>query len=124
MAALLALAMTGFICIVTETLPAGLLPQVGAGMGVSQALAGQLVTAYALGSLIAAIPLTILTRRWSRRRVLLLTLVGFLLFNTVTAASARLVAERRGLEQRHCRWRRPGRRAARFVGGRRHSRGR
>ncbi|ANH67451.1 MFS transporter [Mitsuaria sp. 7] len=90
MAALLALAMTGFICIVTETLPAGLLPQVGAGMGVSQALAGQLVTAYALGSLVAAIPLTILTRRWSRRRVLLLTLVGFLLFNTVTAASAHM----------------------------------
>ena len=35
MAALLALAMTGFICIVTETLPAGLLPQIGAGLGLS-----------------------------------------------------------------------------------------
>jgi len=47
--ALLALAMTGFICIVTETLPAGLLPQISDGLDVSASLAGQMVTAYALG---------------------------------------------------------------------------
>lgn len=87
-AALLALAMTGFICIVTETLPAGLLPQVGLGLGISQAMAGQMVTAYALGSVIAAIPLTIATQRWQRRNALLLSIVGFLLFNTVTALSS------------------------------------
>jgi len=88
MAALLALAMTGFICIVTETLPAGLLPQIGEGLGVTQSLAGQMVTAYALGSLLAAIPLTIATRGWRRRNVLLLTIVGFLVFNSVTALSS------------------------------------
>ncbi|MFD1836927.1 MFS transporter [Paracidovorax cattleyae] len=87
-AALLALAMTGFICIVTETLPAGLLPQIGEGLGVSQSFAGQMVTAYALGSLLAAIPLTIATRGWRRRNVLLLTIVGFLVFNSVTALSS------------------------------------
>lgn len=87
-AALLALAMTGFICIVTETLPAGLLPQVGAGLGVSQAAAGQMVTAYALGSLLAAIPLTMATQRWRRRSVLLLTIAGFLVFNSITAVSS------------------------------------
>lgn len=86
-AGLLALAMTGFICIVTETLPAGLLPQISAGLGISAALAGQMVTAYALGSLLAAIPLTIATRGWRRRNVLLLTIIGFLVFNTVTALS-------------------------------------
>jgi len=86
-AGLLALAMTGFICIVTETLPAGLLPQVGAGLGVSQAWAGQTVTAYALGSLLAAIPLTIATRGWRRRTVLLMTIIGFLVFNSATALS-------------------------------------
>lgn len=86
-AGLLALAMTGFICIVTETLPAGLLPQVGAGLGVSQAWAGQMVTAYALGSLLAAIPLTIATRGWRRRTVLLMTIIGFLVFNSATALS-------------------------------------
>jgi len=90
-AALLALAMTGFICIVTETLPAGLLPQVGVGLGISQAMAGQLVTAYAIGSLTAAIPLTIATQGWRRRNALLLTIVGFLLFNSITAVSSNFI---------------------------------
>ncbi|NHF64707.1 MFS transporter [Xanthomonas hortorum] len=86
-AALLALAMTGFICIVTETLPAGLLPHMSAGLGITPALAGQTVTAYALGSVVAAIPLTIATQQWRRRNVLLLTIVGFLVFNSITALS-------------------------------------
>ncbi|MVV48440.1 MFS transporter [Pseudomonas sp. PB120] len=86
--ALLALAMTGFICIVTETLPAGLLPQIGNGLGISASLAGQMVTVYALGSLLAAIPLTIATQSWRRRTVLLLTVVGFLVFNSITALSS------------------------------------
>ncbi|MDY7584789.1 MFS transporter [Pseudomonas sp. CCI3.1] len=88
MGALLALAMTGFICIVTETLPAGLLPQISSGLEVSSAWAGQMVTVYALGSLVAAIPLTIATQGWRRRNVLLLTIVGFLLFNSITAWSS------------------------------------
>ncbi len=86
--ALLALAMTGFICIVTETLPAGLLPEISSGLGVSASFAGQMVTVYALGSLLAAIPLTIATQSWRRRTVLLLTIVGFLVFNSVTALSS------------------------------------
>ena len=88
MGALLALAMTGFICIVTETLPAGLLPQISSGLEVSSAWAGKMVTVYALGSLVAAIPLTIATQGWRRRNVLLLTIVGFLLFNSITAWSS------------------------------------
>lgn len=86
--ALLALAMTGFICIVTETLPAGLLPEISSGLNVSASFAGQMVTVYALGSLLAAIPLTIATQSWRRRTVLLLTIVGFLVFNSITALSA------------------------------------
>ncbi len=86
--ALLALAMTGFICIVTETLPAGLLPQISLGLNVETSFAGQTITAYALGSLIAAIPLTIATQGLRRRTVLLLTIAGFLVFNTLTAFSA------------------------------------
>ncbi len=86
--ALLALAMTGFICIVTETLPAGLLPEIGSGLGVSASFAGQMVTVYALGSLLATIPLTIATQSWRRRTVLLMTIVGFLVFNSVTALSS------------------------------------
>ncbi|MGY2399703.1 MFS transporter [Pseudomonas sp. SDO5271_S396] len=86
--ALLALAMTGFICIVTETLPAGLLPLISAGLDISPSMAGQMVTAYALGSVLAVIPMTIATRGWRRRNVLLLTIVGFLLFNSTTALSS------------------------------------
>lgn len=85
--ALLALSFTAFLTILTETLPAGLLPWMAEGLGVSQSLAGQCVTIYALGSLLAAIPLTAATRRFARRRVLLGTLAGFALANAVTALS-------------------------------------
>lgn len=84
---LLALAMTGFIAILSETLPAGLLDQIADGMHISQAMAGQWVTAYALGSLLTAIPLVTLTQGWYRRRALLLAIVGFVLFNGLTALS-------------------------------------
>lgn len=86
-AGLLALAMAGFICILTETIPAGLLLQISKDLGVSESLAGQLVTFYALGSLVAAIPLVTATRGWRRRPLLLLCIIGFLTFNTVTALS-------------------------------------
>ncbi|EIN01524.1 major facilitator transporter [Paraburkholderia hospita] len=71
----------------TEAMPAGLLPQIGADLNVSEALTGQLVTAYAIGSIIAAIPLTTITRGWRRRSALLLAIGGFFVLNTVTALS-------------------------------------
>lgn len=88
---LLALAMTGFIAILTETLPAGMLPQIGASLHVSQALAGQLVTLYAAGSLTAAVPLVAALQGWRRRPQLLAAIAGFLVFNTTTALSASYV---------------------------------
>lgn len=83
--ALLAMAMTGFTAIMTETLPAGLLPSMAANLHVSPSLAGQSVTAYAAGSLLAAIPLTTVTQGLERRAVLLTAVIGFLVLNTVTA---------------------------------------
>lgn len=88
LASLLAFAMTGFIAILTETLPAGLLPDISQGLGVSQVMAGQLVSLYALGSLLAAIPLTVLTSGWRRKKVLLLAIGIFVIFNTITTFSA------------------------------------
>nr|WP_218834232.1 MFS transporter [Pantoea agglomerans] len=88
LASLLAFAMTGFIAILTETLPAGLLPEIGMGLDVSQVMAGQLVSIYALGSLLAAIPLTVLTSGWRRKKVLLLAVGTFLIFNTITTLSS------------------------------------
>ncbi|MDQ6217534.1 MFS transporter, partial [Achromobacter insolitus] len=85
---LLALAMAGFITILTEALPAGLLPQMAQGLAVSQASIGQTVTIYAIGSLVAAIPLVAATRGVRRRPLLLMAIAGFVLANTVTALSS------------------------------------
>ncbi|MFY1004801.1 MFS transporter, partial [Escherichia coli] len=74
--------------IMTETVPAGLLPQIGLGLGVSEALAGQLVTLFAAGSVLAAIPIIAATRGWNRRPLLLLAIGGLCIFNVVTALSA------------------------------------
>jgi len=91
LAALLALTMASFIATANETVPAGLLPQIAQGFGVSQAWAGQLVTLCALGSGLAAIPLTIALAGWRRRFVLLLAGGAFLVCNAVTALSPYLV---------------------------------
>ncbi|EGH32957.1 major facilitator transporter, partial [Pseudomonas syringae pv. japonica str. M301072] len=64
------------------------MPQIADGLEVSASFAGQMVTVYALGSLLAAIPLTIATQSWRRRTVLLVTIIGFLVFNSVTALSS------------------------------------
>ncbi|MFC5373233.1 MFS transporter [Brevundimonas faecalis] len=85
---LLALAAAGFLTILTEALPAGLLFQMSADLAVSEAMAGQLITAYALGSLLAAVPLTAVTRGWRRRGLLMSAVGGFLLVNAVTALSS------------------------------------
>lgn len=84
---LLALATAGFITVLTEAMPAGLLPQIGASLAVSPALVGQLVTVYAIGSLVAAIPLVAFTRGWRRRPLLMMAIGGFVIVNTVTALS-------------------------------------
>ncbi|QHQ18916.1 MFS transporter [Pectobacterium parmentieri] len=86
-ASLLALATAAFITILTEALPAGLLPQMAQGLAVSEAWVGQTVTIYAIGSLVAAIPLTAATQGVRRRQLLLAAIAGFVVANTVTAFS-------------------------------------
>ncbi|KGP83152.1 MULTISPECIES: MFS transporter [unclassified Paenibacillus] len=88
LAGLLALAMTGFLALLSEILPAGLLPQLSQGLGVSQSMAGQLTTFYAIGSVVGAVPIITATRNWGRRSLLLLTVSTFLIFNTITAISS------------------------------------
>lgn len=84
---LLALSMAAFITILTEALPAALLPQMAQDLGVSQAWIGQTVTTYAFGSLVAAIPLVTMTRSMRRRPLLMAAVLGFALANSVTALS-------------------------------------
>lgn len=82
-----ALSMTAFITVLTEALPAGLLTQMGQSLRVSDAMVGQLITVYALGSLLTAIPITAMTQTWGRRTLLLTAIIGFTVVNTLTAFS-------------------------------------
>ncbi|MFE4392610.1 MULTISPECIES: MFS transporter [Streptomycetaceae] len=85
--ALLAMSTAGFVTIMTEALPAGVLPAMSADLGVGQSAAGQSVTLYAVGSIAAAIPLTAVTGRLPRKRLLLVAVGGFAAANAVTAVS-------------------------------------
>lgn len=85
--ALLVFALVGFLLISTETMPAGVLPQIAAGMRTSEGVAGQFVTAYALGTVLVTIPAIVLTRGLRRKPLFLVGIVSFILANTLTAVS-------------------------------------
>ncbi|PJM97865.1 MFS transporter [Streptomyces sp. CB01201] len=85
--ALLALATAVFVTSLTETLPAGLLPAMSADLRVGESATGQTVTVYAVGTALTAIPLTAATAAWRRKRLLLVSMAGFAVANTVTALS-------------------------------------
>ena len=84
---LLALATASFVSILTEALPAGLLPQISHDLDVSEAAAGQMVTTYAVASLILAIPVTAMTHGLRRKPLLLTAISGFAVGNIVTSIS-------------------------------------
>jgi len=84
---LIALFTAGLITTLTEALPAGVLPQMSGALGVSESVAGQTVTIYAVGTLLTAIPVSLATASWPRRHLLLAALAGFVLANLVTAVS-------------------------------------
>ncbi|MEV6287864.1 MFS transporter [Kribbella sp. NPDC051770] len=85
--ALFGLFLSGFIGILTECLPAGLLPEIGATLHTDVALTGQIVTIYALATALAAIPWSRLTASWPRRNVLLVALAVVGVTNALTAIS-------------------------------------
>ncbi|GAA3881936.1 MFS transporter [Saccharothrix violaceirubra] len=85
--ALLALATAAFTTVLTEALPAGVLPEMSRGLSAGESATGQLVTAYAVGTALTAIPLSLVTARWRRRVLLLSGVSGFAVANTVTALS-------------------------------------
>ncbi|MGW2307361.1 MFS transporter [Actinomadura luteofluorescens] len=85
--ALLALAIGAFGIGTTEFVIMGLLPQVGADLGVSVPTAGLLVTGYALGVVAGAPIMTVLGTRISRRTMLMLLMGLFILGNLISAAA-------------------------------------
>ena len=90
-AALLVMTLSGFALVTTELMPAGLLPQIAAGMHTSEGTAGQYISAFALGAILFAVPAATLTRGLRRKPVFLLGLTGFLLANTLTTLSTNLL---------------------------------
>ena len=85
--ALTALATASFITVLTEALPAGLLPAMSADLRVGEPAMGQSVTIYAIGSAVAAIPLSAASSGWRRKRLLLTIVAGFAISNAGTAVS-------------------------------------
>jgi predicted MFS family arabinose efflux permease len=87
-AGLLALFTAAFTAVMTELLPAGLLPLMAEALDVPEGSVGFLVTGYAVASFLAAIPLTALLRGLRRRPVLVAVLAGFAVLNAATAVSS------------------------------------
>ncbi len=85
---LLALGTAAFMGILTEALPAGVLPEMARDLSVSESAAGQLLTVYAIATGVAAIPLSAATSGWRRKRLLLLAVAAFAVANVVTAVSS------------------------------------
>src|SRR3954468_11687965 len=87
MPGLLSLALASCLAVTTEVLPVGLLPDIGATFAVSDSVTGLLVSLYAVMVAVLAVPLTIATSRFGRKPLLLTTLLGYALSNTLVAAA-------------------------------------
>lgn len=74
--------------ILTEALPAGVLPEMARDLSVSESAMGQALTVYAIATGVAAIPLSVTTATWRRKRLLLLAVTVFAVANLVTAVSS------------------------------------
>ncbi|MBT1680284.1 MULTISPECIES: MFS transporter [Curtobacterium] len=82
---LIALALGGFGIGLTEFGIVGLLPEVAADTGVTEPVAGYLVSGYALGVAVGAIALTALVYRLERRKVLIGLMGLFIIGNLLSA---------------------------------------
>lgn len=85
--ALFALAMGGFGIGMTEFVIMGILPDVANSLQISIPQAGHFISAYALGVVVGAPTLTVLSGRWPAHKVLLYLMLWFTVFNTLSAFS-------------------------------------
>ncbi|BBH69414.1 MFS transporter [Actinoplanes sp. OR16] len=85
--ALYALAIGGFGIGLTEFVIAGLLPEVAADFGVTEAVAGYLISGYALSVAVGAIALTAALGRVDRKKALLGLLILFIAGNLLSAVA-------------------------------------
>lgn len=73
LAGLLVLSGAMFVSMATEFLPSGLIPQISADFGRSVSEVGNMVTVFALTVIVTAAPLAVLTRRASRKAMVLIS---------------------------------------------------
>ncbi|MFB7636785.1 Cmx/CmrA family chloramphenicol efflux MFS transporter [Streptomyces sp. NPDC056149] len=71
----------------SEFMLSGLIPDIAADLAVSIPAAGALTSAFAVGMVVGAPLMALLSRRWPRRRALLVFLVAFLLVHVVGAVT-------------------------------------
>lgn len=86
-AGLIALAVAVFLSVTSEMIPTGLLPDMSASLGVSEAQIGLLVSIFAFTVVVSSPPLTALTRRWPRHGLIVGVVVVLALSNALTAVS-------------------------------------
>ncbi|MGW4929647.1 MFS transporter [Agromyces sp. NPDC004153] len=82
---LLVLGGTAFVMVTAEMLPTAVLPEMSAGLGVTEAQTGFLVSLWAAVVVVGSLPLVRLTRRLDRRNVVVWSLVGLAASVAVTA---------------------------------------
>jgi DHA1 family inner membrane transport protein len=90
--ALYALTAGAFGIGVTEFVIMGLLLEVSADLGVSISASGLLISGYALGVVVGAPLMTVMTGRWPRKTVLLALMVIFILGNAACALAPSYIA--------------------------------
>jgi DHA1 family chloramphenicol resistance protein-like MFS transporter len=86
--ALYLLALAIFAQGTSEFMLAGLVPDIAGDLGVSVPAAGSLTSAFAAGMIVGAPTMAILSRRWPRRRALLVFLTVFMLVHVLAAVTA------------------------------------
>lgn len=83
--ALLSLAIGGFGIGLTEFVIMGILPDIATSFDISIPMAGHFISAYALGVVVGAPTLTGLGSKWPAHKVLLLLMLWFTAFNTLSS---------------------------------------
>ena len=76
-----------FMMVTSEFLPTGLLPEIAEQLDVSESQVGILVTVFAGTVVLTATPLAVLTRQYSRKSLVLVVLVVFILGNVLAAVA-------------------------------------
>lgn len=83
--ALLSLAIGGFGIGLTEFVIMGILPDIAQAFDISIPVAGHFISAYALGVVVGAPILTGISSKWPAHKVLLVLMLWFTVFNTLSA---------------------------------------